>query len=400
MEHARARAGRAGPQTRVAPKWSRFEQTFSSSIGYTNPIREAELLVTFTGPLGQTQRVRGFWDGGRTWRVRFRPDQAGQWNYRTVCSDQANAGLDGQSGTLRCAAPAGQGRFERHGPIHVARNNGHFEHADGTPFFWLADTSWNGARLADSKEWAAYALIRQSQNFDAIQSAIFPGLDADGDTAFSNENGGMIHRDFFRRLDARFEVLNHVDMLSVIAPVWAANAGAQDTLSEEQATALLRYAVARCDANDTAWLLDVTSSKMGVEQWKRVGKAVFGGITHAPVAVFVGTRASLLDDFKNESWVDAFGFEQAKNAAEQRSQLQAWDAGDGPESEHRRPMVCVVSALENQPGSERRVSGDDVRHNAWANTIAVPLAGFSYGAYGVADWDRHAGCQSPRRTRQ
>jgi hypothetical protein len=34
--------------------------------------------------------------------------------------------------------------FYTHGPIHVAASHRHFEHADGTPSFWLGDTWWMG----------------------------------------------------------------------------------------------------------------------------------------------------------------------------------------------------------------------------------------------------------------
>jgi hypothetical protein len=34
--------------------------------------------------------------------------------------------------------------FYTHGPIRVAASHRHFEHADGTPFFWLGDTWWMG----------------------------------------------------------------------------------------------------------------------------------------------------------------------------------------------------------------------------------------------------------------
>ena len=57
----------------TTPKWQRFELTLKSSVTYTNPIQEAEMRVLFVSPLGETNRVYGFWDGGKTWRVRFQP---------------------------------------------------------------------------------------------------------------------------------------------------------------------------------------------------------------------------------------------------------------------------------------------------------------------------------------
>ena len=58
-------------------------------------------------PLGETNEVDGFWDGGRTWRVRFSPDQPGRWKFRTPCSDKTNDGLHNEFGEFICTAATG-----------------------------------------------------------------------------------------------------------------------------------------------------------------------------------------------------------------------------------------------------------------------------------------------------
>lgn len=125
----------------VVAKWGRFEQSFKSSLAYSNAVQDATLTVLFTSPLGDTSQVDGFWDGGKTWRVRFSPNQPGRWTFKTTCSDAANRGLHNQTGEFLCTAATGQSRFHQHGPVRVARDHRHLEHGDGTPFFWLADTA-------------------------------------------------------------------------------------------------------------------------------------------------------------------------------------------------------------------------------------------------------------------
>src|ERR1017187_11036083 len=105
----------AAAKTPVVAKWGRFEQAFKSSVGYSNALQDVSLTAVFTSPLGETNEVDGFWDGGRTWRVRFSPAQPGRWKFRTVCSDGANSGLPKQSGEFLCSAAIGLTRFERHG---------------------------------------------------------------------------------------------------------------------------------------------------------------------------------------------------------------------------------------------------------------------------------------------
>src|ERR1044071_3785449 len=77
----------------IATKWGRFEQSFKSAVKYENPFQQCALKVAFVSPSGQTNLVDGFWDGGKTWRVRFSPGQPGHWTYRTWCSDPANRDL-------------------------------------------------------------------------------------------------------------------------------------------------------------------------------------------------------------------------------------------------------------------------------------------------------------------
>src|SRR5271163_945442 len=65
----------------LVPKWGRFERALSSPVLYADPLRHANLTAVFTSPSGERQKVYGFCDGGRTWRVRFSPDQPGVWTY-------------------------------------------------------------------------------------------------------------------------------------------------------------------------------------------------------------------------------------------------------------------------------------------------------------------------------
>src|SRR5205823_1709658 len=116
--------------------------------------------VVFTSPLGETNQVYGFWDSGKTWRVRFSPNLPGRWSYKTTCSDPDNKGLHHQTGNFLCTSATGTNRFDQHGPVRVAQDRRHFEHADGTAFFWLADTVWNGVRLSQNADWELYARIR------------------------------------------------------------------------------------------------------------------------------------------------------------------------------------------------------------------------------------------------
>src|SRR6266850_1725401 len=81
------RESSAADKEPLVARWERFEKTFDSSVSYANSIQEANLSAIFTSPSGENFKIHGFWDGGRTWRVRFSPNQPGKWTYKTTCSD-------------------------------------------------------------------------------------------------------------------------------------------------------------------------------------------------------------------------------------------------------------------------------------------------------------------------
>ena len=80
------------------PNYQRFEQSFESAASYANPLQEASLTAVFTSPSGVKLKVPGFWDGGKTWRIRFAPTQPGKWKFETACTDANNKGLHRQAG--------------------------------------------------------------------------------------------------------------------------------------------------------------------------------------------------------------------------------------------------------------------------------------------------------------
>ena len=99
---------------KTTPNYHRFEQSFESAVNYANPVQEASLAAVFTSPSGAKLRAPGFWDGGKTWRIRFAPTQTGKWKFETACSDASNKGLHQQSGEFTVTAPAGVSPLAKH----------------------------------------------------------------------------------------------------------------------------------------------------------------------------------------------------------------------------------------------------------------------------------------------
>src|SRR5688572_5912635 len=120
------------------------EWTFESKKDYADPFNEVQLDLLVTTPDGKKLRVPGFWAGGKIWKARYASPQPGTHRWKLACSDPTNAGLHGVEGSIELKPYTGDNPLYRHGPIRIAADKRHFEHSDGTPFFWLRTTWWMG----------------------------------------------------------------------------------------------------------------------------------------------------------------------------------------------------------------------------------------------------------------
>ncbi len=135
---------RASGQVRIASTGVPFEWSYTSGKQYTDPFNQVDLDVVVVTPSGREERVPAFWAGGSTWRVRYAPQTPGTYKFRTICTDMSNSDLHGQSGSVQAEPYAGRNPHYKNGVLKIAADRRHFEHADGTPFFWLGDTWWMG----------------------------------------------------------------------------------------------------------------------------------------------------------------------------------------------------------------------------------------------------------------
>jgi hypothetical protein len=382
--------------------YARFEQSLESSANYANPVQEASVTAKFTAPNGSTATVPGFWDGGKTWRVRFAPTVPGAWKFEITCSDASNQGLK-KSGSFTATAPAGQARFAAHGPISVAADGRYFLHSDGTPFFWLGDTAWNGPLLSSSSDWEVYLKERARQKFTAVQWVATqfraaPDGDAKKEMAYSGTDKITVNPAFFQRLDAKVEAMNRAGLLSVPVLLWAINGGGNPkvnpgvSLPDDQAILLARYMVARWSGNAVAWILAGDGEYRGekAERWRRIGRAVFNDISHAPVTMHPGGMQWVWKEFIEEKWYGFIGY-QSGHGDDDKS--LKWIT-EGPLTDDwaklpHRPVINLEPPYENHLAyhSKKPHSPENVRRAVYWSLLCAPTAGVTYGGHGVWGWD-------------
>jgi hypothetical protein len=129
-----------------------------------NPYLDVRLSAHFQFR-NRTVDADGFYDGGGTYRVRFMPDELGQWSYTTSSNVPV---LDGKSGSFEVTSP-GAGN---HGPVRV-RNVSHFAYEDGSPYIPIGTTCYAWVHQGDKLEEQTLATLR-SAPFNKMRMCIFP----------------------------------------------------------------------------------------------------------------------------------------------------------------------------------------------------------------------------------
>ncbi len=391
-------------QEASVPLWGRWEAAFTAEEG-ASP--ETDLSVELTSPSGRRRVVPGFWDGGRTWRVRFLPDEDGTWRFRSRA--RRDTGLDGHAGRFTCRKPAAPpaNPLLRHGPVVVSANGRYLQHLDGTPFFWLGDTVWTGPALSDRDDWNTYLDDRVKKHFSVVQfNTLCPWraaeADAEGKTAFSGEKKVRINPDYFRRLDERLDAINAHGLLAAPVLIWANKpSDPGNALPEADVVKLLRYQVARYGAHHVLWVLAGDNGYKGAhgERWRRIGAAVFGDNRHpAPVVAHPTGMNWPWADWRDEGWLTVLGYQSGHG--DSPATLRWIHSGPPSEGWRRAPARPVINLEPPYEGhlayqSRKPHSAYNVRRAVYWSLLSTPTAGVTYGGHGLWSWQRRPGQEPP-----
>jgi hypothetical protein len=387
---------RAAQSTAIAR--TKYEIPFLSDKTYENPLYDIKYFkTTFISPTGKTNTVHGFWDGDLNWKVRFQPAETGNWTYSTACSDTANSGLHGRTGSFRCEATHSELDIYRRGQIAHPVGTYHLAHADGTPFFWTGCTAWNGALLSTDQEWDKYLSQRAETGYNVIQfvTTQWRGCEADinGQVAFTGSGRIDINPEFFRRLDKKIDDINAHGLVAAPVVLWALPFGQGRHLSpgyylpQEEAILLARYIVARFGANHVVWVLGGDGRYVDEyeQRWKEIGRGVFGAGEHQGlVSQHPHGRSWIGSAYRDEAWLDVIGYQSSHGNNEN---VVNW-INRGPPSQQwsRLSPRPIINMEPNYEEIFFKITARDVRNASYWSMLATPAAGITYGAYGIWPW--------------
>lgn len=247
----------------------RCEIVVHSNKTYENPFADVDINATFTHEDGTVIAIPGFWNGENEWKVRFISEKTGKWNYEITCTDESNTSLC-DSGVIEATYAEPRNDLEKHGYVKLTKGMRYLTYADGTPFFYLADTHWQMADYERTGECNYPGCNCGSQFKHLVDDRVKKGFTAYQtyfDSAMSDGGGNKrVHfwwtdetytkinpQAFNESMDIMMEYLAEVGLTTAIGfGVHIASMGAYQ--SAEPLKKFARYCVARYACYPVMWL--------------------------------------------------------------------------------------------------------------------------------------------------
>jgi hypothetical protein len=379
--------------------WRETELSLTADQSYPNAYSDIEVWADFVHESGLTMRRPAFWDGGRTWKLRFAsPLAQGTWTWRSDGS-VADAGLVGQTGLIQCVAAApSPNRFYRHGFWRMSPGGRNLVHADGRAAVLVGDTAWALPWRATHDQCRVYAGDRQAKGFNAVLlMSVQPDMDARGPRDRTLDEGfgigfedlaeghiNQLNPDYFQYLDGLIAILVEHEIVPVLQPVfhgfgWKGLRTAGPVAPPAEYARYCRYLVARYGARPAIYLVgadgsgrepQIAAGGEEVELWDAYRQPT--GIHYRPHCV--------ADAHQDAPWLD-FQWCQTGHSGEHVPERVAdmW---------RNLPVKAVANGepTYEEGGKPGRAAGWWQGHEAWSNLCAGGTMGVVYGAGSLWQW--------------
>ena len=364
------------------------EIQFQAEKPYKNPFIDVTLDVEFTDPMGAKILVPAFWKGADKWEVRYTSSLTGTHRYRTICSDIGDNGLNNVTGEVEIKPYCGNNPLYKHGSLRVAADQRHFEHDDGTPFLWLADTWWKG--LSGRLTWEGFQELcedRKAKGFNAVQmvcgpypdeNAFDPGWANEGGMPYENREYTHINPGYFNYADRRMALLVDTGLTPVLVGAWGrSDCDAMKVAGVEGIKRHWRYLIARYSAYPLVWIpggeID-GRAKFGEGPWGEIVKYIkeldpYGRLITIHAGSEFNSAKKLLNDFKmvGGSHFDPTGAATLANFTNQYQE---------------KPVMPILCGETGYEGHMQRAFEDVQRYVFWMYMLNG-AAGHTYGAAGL-----------------
>ncbi|NQX12150.1 DUF5060 domain-containing protein [Microbacteriaceae bacterium VKM Ac-2855] len=339
-----------------------------------NPFVDVELWAEFTSESGTVIRAGGFYDGDGIYRVRFLPEAAGPWSFRTGSTAHA---LDGLEGVVE--VEEGRGR----GVVRVDGATG-FAAADGTAFTPYGTTIYAWTHQSAELQEQTLATL-EAAAFTKVRMCVFPksypySVDDPELVPFEATEGGFdttrFVPAFFRHLEQRIRDLDALGIEADVILFHPYDRWGFADLGQAVDERYLRYVVRRLASLPNVWWslaneYDLISSK-DVPEWHRLA-----GIVRSE------DHADHLLSIHNGLYPFDYTAEWATHASLQRcDSIRTTDAAGELLRQWGKPVVFDEMGYEGDLEPEwGNVPGFEVVRQFWEATVAG-----AYVTHGETFW--------------
>jgi len=291
--------------------------------------------------------------------------------------------------------------------IKVSEINPHyFVKADGTPFFWQADTAWGIFNHAAPADVDVYLDDRKAKGFNVIQGVIAlwdynSHRNPDGQLPFINRDLGRINPAYFKNVDSILDKVEARGMYMAVLPYWHKNAGNRLAIGDtpEKMKAYCKFLAQRYARRNIFWILGGDSTAAGptgpnmqhvtdLEAEGLIEGAKAAGVDKIMISYHPTGRQSSSFWFQERPWLDFNSIQSGHFIDTTNFQIVAADYARTPV----KPTLDMEPGYENitdrligTPGA-KRIQAVDVRRSAYLDVFAG-TAGLTYGqgeVYGFA----------------
>ena len=151
----------------MVERWGMYEVTLNGPKT-ENPFTEVELSAVFKRcdiKGDRTFEPKGFYDGDGIYKIRFMPDEIGEWTYTTKSNISE---LNGKAGKFTCIEPS----KNNHGPVQV-HNKYYLQYADGTSYHQFGTTCYAWTHQGWEMEEQTLKTLADAP-FNKMRMCIFP----------------------------------------------------------------------------------------------------------------------------------------------------------------------------------------------------------------------------------
>lgn len=353
-----------GLSAETVERWGVYEITLRGPEA-GNPFVEVHLGAHFRFR-NRVVDVDGFYDGGGVYRIRFMPDEVGEWSYSTSSNAQA---LDGKTGGVTVTAPSAA----NHGPVRV-RYTTHFAYEDGTPYVPIGTTCYAWTHQGDRLEEQTLATLRTAP-FNKMRMCVFPksyAYNANEPVYYPFERDAAGKNDltrfnpkFFQHLEQRIRDLQALGIEADLILFHPYDRWGFASMPAEANDRYLRYTVARLAAYRNVWWSlanewDLVKTKT-VADWDRFFRIVQES---DPYQHLRSIHHSVIMYDHSKPWVTHVSVQgDVEKAREYVAQ-------------YRKPVVFDECKYEgNIPKRWGNISGQELVRRIWLATVSGAYAG-------------------------